>query len=131
MARQIPIDLIDPLHAPADPVRHAKILRKMKKDGRWNGRPLVVAAIGGRFRALTGAHRYAAGRSLNWTEIPCVVIEGMTQADYERIRTLPDPERAKALRDLGFIEPADEIDKEISANRADRADEAKGKLDYE
>lgn len=58
-----------PLHAVTDPTKVAAIRASLERNG-WAGAPLVVDGD----QLLTGVHRYAAAKSLDWTdaEIPTV-----------------------------------------------------------
>lgn len=58
-----------PLHAVMDPAKVSAIRASLEEDG-WVGAPLVVDGD----QLLTGVHRYAAAKSLDWrdAEIPTV-----------------------------------------------------------
>lgn len=60
-------------HEPRDMEKVAELAASMEADG-WQGAPLVTI---GDDQLLTGAHRYTAAKSLDWTdaEIPTIDIE--------------------------------------------------------
>jgi len=89
----------------------------MRRDG-WKGRPLLVVEFeDGRFRALTGSHRYDAAKKAPFTEIPCHVIStnrwSQSGLSYDHIRILPEPQRVAALRAAGLADAADLCQQEI------------------
>lgn len=77
---------MQPYHEPDDQAKVATLAASMERVG-WIGAPLV--AWGNAF--LTGAHRVAAARSLDWTDahIPTVAIEDVfaeAGLDFDAVR---------------------------------------------
>jgi hypothetical protein len=114
--RSIAIDSIDPLHKPHAEDRLGNFTNAMLNGGWGRLLPLVVVEQCGRFRALTGAHRYAAAKKAELKEIPCLVISALqwkaAGLRYEEVQTLSDQERAEKLCAAGLRSFAEEIERQ-------------------
>ncbi|MBN9693288.1 MAG: ParB/RepB/Spo0J family partition protein [Verrucomicrobia bacterium] len=103
----LPLSLIDP--DPNQPRRALGDLTDLALSIRQQGllNPIIVEAVGGRFRILAGERRFAACRSLGWESVTCLVrtVEEQSRLALQLIenmhrKDLSPLEEAQGLRRL-------------------------------
>lgn len=103
IGRLVPIEDLDA--NPGQPRQEIGDLTELVASIREKGvlEPLLVRPFGGRFQIIAGERRYRAAVEAGLAEVPCVVREGVTDAEVMEIALIENLQR----RDLGAFEEAD------------------------